>query len=344
MNAIEYSKRLGVITDEQLQAALNRFELGTFVRAEPISFGLFGQNLFVTSTKGDWVLRGCPHYDWQFPAEQFFTNLLHDKTNVPVPYPYLFEPSPEIFGWGYVLMPRMSGVQIADEKLANELGLDDRRGIARALARTLVEAQTLTWDYSGKYDLESGTIEPMPQDYRVWVRDQIRELLARAQSANSNTLPTDVLWAERIIADAQPALETPFQPCILFEDYKEANTVVERTADGWRVTGVFDLMTCHFGDGEADLARQVGMYLRSNLSVAGKHGSLADEFVQEYLAHKAVAPGFAQRQKFYMLYDSVIIWTFWQQHAGGFPEDKTLTLQRWASPFIEFWNTFENAT
>src|SRR5687767_6422954 len=112
MSAVEYSRRLGILTDEQLQAALDRFELGTFIRAEPIPFGLFGQNLFVTSTKGDWVLRGCPHYDWQFPTEKFFADQLHDKTSVPVPCPYLFEPSSDIFGWGYILMPRMAGLQL----------------------------------------------------------------------------------------------------------------------------------------------------------------------------------------------------------------------------------------
>src|SRR5262249_50206093 len=117
-----------------------------------------------------------------------------------------------------------------------------------------------------------------------------------------------------------------------FEDYKEPNAVVERTDEGWRVTGVFDLMTAHFGDGEADLARQVGMYLRAQ-------PALADEFVDEYLKHKRVEPGFALRQQLYILYDSLLIWEFWQRYAGGFPEDKTLTLEQWASLFCKFWET-----
>lgn len=342
MSEIDYSKRLGVLSDEQLQSALHRFELGRFVRAEPIPFGLFGQNLFLSSTKGEWVLRGCPHYEWQFPAEKFFTGLLHEKTNVPVPYPYLFEPAPDIFGWGYVLMPRMAGLQLADEEISASLAFDDRRGIARALARMLVEAQTLTWGEAGKYARESGTIVPLEQNYRLWVTEQIREQIARAQKTNTNTSASDAAWAESIIADAQTALTIPFQPCIVFEDYKEPNTVVERTADGWRVSGVFDLMTAHFGDVEADLARQVGSYLRENPPLAYEHRSLADEFVEGYLAHKSVAPGFAQRQRFYMLYDSAIIWAFWQQHAGGLPEDKSLTFQQWAGPFIKFWEKFTN--
>ena len=70
----EYSKRLGEISPEQFQAAFERVDLGDFMRAEPVPFGLFGQNVFVTSTQGEFVLRGVPHYDWQFPTERFFVD------------------------------------------------------------------------------------------------------------------------------------------------------------------------------------------------------------------------------------------------------------------------------
>lgn len=69
--------RLGTLTSDQLQRALDRFGLGRLLSAAPVPFGLFGQNVFVTSSAGDYVLRGCPHYDWQFPSEQFFARLLH---------------------------------------------------------------------------------------------------------------------------------------------------------------------------------------------------------------------------------------------------------------------------
>jgi len=41
----EYSKRLGRLTAAQFQAALDRFHLGTFMYAEAITGGLFGQNV-----------------------------------------------------------------------------------------------------------------------------------------------------------------------------------------------------------------------------------------------------------------------------------------------------------
>ncbi len=58
-----YGPRLGTLTGAQLQAALDQFDLGRLIDAAPVDAGNFGQNVFLTSTSGEWVLRGCPHYD-----------------------------------------------------------------------------------------------------------------------------------------------------------------------------------------------------------------------------------------------------------------------------------------
>ena len=79
-----YSDRLGTLDVGQLQEALSRWDLGTLLHAEPINSGLFGQNLFLSSNTGDYVLRGKPHSPSQFPGERFFARQLHENTNVPV--------------------------------------------------------------------------------------------------------------------------------------------------------------------------------------------------------------------------------------------------------------------
>jgi hypothetical protein len=187
MQTREYSKRLGMLSDDQLQTALKRFGLGDFVHAEPIPFGLFGQNLFLTSTKGEFVLRGVPHSDWQFPTEQFFAEQLHQKTRVPVPYPYLLEPSTDIFGWSFIIMPRLSGLQTIDPKVTSQLTLEDRLEIARAMAKTLAEAHALTWDCAGKYNPEINSVQPFEADYRAWVVRRIRENVAASRNYNNHT-------------------------------------------------------------------------------------------------------------------------------------------------------------
>jgi hygromycin-B 7''-O-kinase len=137
MAAREYSRRLGLIEDGQFRSALERLGLGEFVRAEPVAGGLFGQNVFVASTTGEYVLRGAPHYDWQLPAERFFARLLHERTRTPVPWPYILDPDDDIFGWSYALMPRMPGLKPSDIAAVEELTSDERLGMARAMGENL---------------------------------------------------------------------------------------------------------------------------------------------------------------------------------------------------------------
>ena len=106
-----YSPWLGPITPQQFQAALTRFDLGDFVEATPIRVGMYGQSVFVTATKGEYVLRGRPLFPGQFPKERYGAELLHLRSRVPVAHPYLVDSSSDIFGWPYALMPRLRGVE-----------------------------------------------------------------------------------------------------------------------------------------------------------------------------------------------------------------------------------------
>jgi hygromycin-B 7''-O-kinase len=142
---MKYSARLGEISASQFQAALDCFDLGIFVQAEPIPFGIFGQNVFLTSTKGAFVLRGDPHFPWQFPTEQFFVQQLHEHTHVAVPHPYLIDDSTDIFGWSYVIMPRMIGLQVTNPQVKKTLNAEDRMGIARAVY--LLYERLAIWEY-----------------------------------------------------------------------------------------------------------------------------------------------------------------------------------------------------
>lgn len=352
MCPLSYSQRLGPITNEQFQAALTRFNLGTFIQAEPIPFGLWGQNVFVTSTTGAYVLRGQPHMSWQFPAEHYYARLLHEHIQVPVPWPYLLDERTDIFGWSYVLMPRMQGLQLANPQEKAMLSEEDKIGIAHALGENLAHMHDLTWPYAGRYDEASKTIQPLelkheltwpfpPQSdtqvaklqprtitYSERVTTWIRHHLMKVRTYNDRTTAVDVAWAEGVLTKAQDALNNEAQPCFIMEDYKEGNLVVTQEKGIWRMSGVFDLMEGHFGDGEADLSRQTASYLDENLQ-------LAREFVQSYLAKKPPRPGFAERFPIYMLQDRLIIWEFLQRTDEGL-WGKGMTLRRWAEKYASF--------
>ena len=69
--------RLGSITESQIQDALHRFRLGRLTGVSSVPSGMGGQNLFVSSTSGEYVFRGNPLYPGQFAKERFFAQVLH---------------------------------------------------------------------------------------------------------------------------------------------------------------------------------------------------------------------------------------------------------------------------
>lgn len=95
--------------------------------------------------------------------------------------------------------------------------------------------------------------------------------------------------------------------------------------EGWRVSGVFDLMGAHFGDGEVDLSRQYAVYLEE-----GPH--LAQAFLQGYLSQTTPRPGFAKRFPVYMLLDRAIIWEFVHRH-DPLLWDRHQTFRDWANRY-----------
>ncbi len=351
MTEKEYSHRLGGIADTQFQAALDRFHLDRFLKAEAIPFGNFGQNVFVSSTTGEYVLRGQPHFWWQFPTEQFFTQQLHERTHVPVPWPYLIDSSTDIFGWSFVIMPRMPGLQLADPQVKEQLGLADRRGIAQALGENLARMQEVTWPIAGRYNAATKAVKPFELahelawpspieadsqlasmkptfiPYREGVKARLRHHLIRAQECNATaTTSEDISWVEGLIVNAQDAFDETFEPCFVMEDYKEGNLVVTQQDEHWQVSGVFDLMEAHFGDGEADLSRPIAEYLNEDPQLAGT-------FFAAYRKHKLLRPGFSQRFPIYMLLDRAILWEFFQRQGWRWwPEQ--WTFRDWASQYI----------
>jgi hygromycin-B 7''-O-kinase len=324
-----YSQRLGALTPHQFQTALTRFGLGTFVDATPVSQGLFGQNVFVRSSQGAYVLRGAPHYPWQFPKERFGATLLHERTQVPVAYPYLLDTSTDIFGWPYLLMPRLHGTSPADRHLTDLEQLD----IAQALGHNLVHLHQLTWPVAGAYDLTKNSIQPFDEGFARWIVADIRRWLAAARANGDATTDDDMMWIEHVIGEAHSALARAFQPCFVMNDYNPGNVLVNRIHGSWRVSGLFDLMEYYFGDGEADLMRLIAVYLEQGQ----QHGvRLAHAFATTYLTQKPARAGFAERYAFFMLRDRLIAWEYgtrpgnnWFAHCQSFRD--------YAEPFTVSW-------
>lgn len=345
------SQRLGAISHDQFNRALARFKLGELVSVETIPFGLFGQNVFITSTVGEFVFRGAPHAPWQFPTEQFFARMLHEKTKVPVPWPYLIDDSCEFFSWSYAIMPRMAGIQTADRAVRQALAKSDRIAMAAAMGRNLAAMQELGAPVCGRFDPLRNVVRAVPAaDEAAWpfhgvfgevsappsqqeiVSARIRRLLQRARATNGLiTTQQDADWVEEIMARGWSALGEPFAPCFVMEDYKEGNVVFRRNQQGWEVSGVFDLMGCYFGDGEADISRTAAEYFDAA-------PELAREFIGAYLNLRPPRPGFGARFPIYMMLDRLIIWEYLVRHESEVVS-KLGGLRRWVERYSSIADT-----
>lgn len=324
-----YSHRLGTLTGQQFQAALDHFQLGTLILAEPVRFGNIGQNAFLTSTQGEYVLRGAPLDADQFPGERWFMQQLHEHTRAPVPWPYLLDQNTDIFGWSYILMPRLPGLSLPDREARQRLGDGAHKSIARALGATLAELHSLTWPYIGNYDSGTDTILPAERSYPEQVLSNLKRGLEACCKATQRTTQGDCEWVDEVAAQGRDALHAPFQPRFVHGDYQESNVVVENTAGEWCVSGVFDMYP-GFGDPETDLPRPLASYLD-----AGKP-DLVREFLNTYSSHRPLRPGFEKRFPLYMLQDRLSMWE-WAHREKRIWWDESLTLRGWAERFTSAW-------
>jgi aminoglycoside phosphotransferase (APT) family kinase protein len=303
----EYSQRLGVIRGEQLQAALDRFDLGHLLDAAPAPGGLFGQNVFLTSDRGEWVLRGCPHTDWQLPKERFVAQQIHERTRLEAPWPYQIEDSSELFGWPFALMPRLPGVAAAPDDGA------EARHYASALGEGLARLHEWTNDVPAYFHPETRKVVPYPATHEDRVLAQIRERVASCREASKATTDDDVDWIESLIAANRSALCEPFQPCWIHHDWKPSNLLALRDQGGWRVVGVIDLMEGYFGDPEEDLVRGIGHF------ALGDRGRTR-RFTSGYRAGRPLRSGYPERYRIYQLMDCLVLWEFGQRNGLWFQE------------------------
>jgi len=320
------SRRLGSITHRQFQTALDRFQLGRLVNVEPIIEGGSGQNVFLRTENKSFVFRGCPHYPWQFPKEKYFADLLHHKTSVAVPWPYLIDNDETIFGWPYAIMARMPGLQLSKPEILNALSQPDRKEIAVALGITLGMLQELTCNTPGNYNFKSNDIIPIDECHHSWVSKRIFRDVRVAKEVHRSITDLEEKWALRLLEKARPYLTDEFTPVFVMQDFREGNVVVDKLEKNWQITGVFDLMESYFSDGEIDLCRNMSCYIDEGCP------KLAAEFIKGYRKRRVFRPGYLERFPVYVLLDRLIIWNF--LHSRGIRIVKNVSFRDWVSRYI----------
>ena len=315
--ATECSKRLGRIEHSQFQTALDRLDLGKLCSVTPITAGNFGQNVFLTTDRGEYVFRGCPHYPWQFPKERYFARGLAQRTSVPVPWPYRLDLDSSIFGWPYVMMPRMPGIQLSDD--LGSLSESDRVAISCQLGWTLKGLQQFSHDACGEYDSYVDEIRPFSVDHFRWVSQRLTGLVRTAGETLSDA---DRQWIDSLLARAREALLLDFVPVFVMQDFKAGNTVALKTGGQWTISGVFDFMEPYFSDGEIDVSRHTYCCLGS------KDPRSAVAFISAFVQAGGFRSGAGFRMPVYALLDRLIIWNFGWRHGRPW-WDPDLSFRDW---------------
>lgn len=306
------SQRLGHLTQDQLQSALDRFDLGALVDVQPVTSGLFGQNVFLTTKSSQWVFRGAPLMPWQFAMEQYFADQIRRNTNAPVPWPYYVEMSKDLFGWEYALMPRLPGT--SPNELRNQLELRDFCEIAHVTGQGLAELQRLKVPTWGEYDPAKEKALPSDLSFSDGVAQTLDDWLSKTLEIPDALDKADLALVAEIHKDAGRSLAGPFEPTIVHHDYKEGNILVRAEQGGWQLSGIFDLMTCTYGDGEQDLPRMTG-------ELASIDHSVAQAFISAYRKRTPLRQGYEERFRFYTLIDRMIIWEHARRNQIWFPPE-----------------------
>lgn len=255
-----FASRLGDVSYDQLQDALDRLDLGYLISARAPTTGNFGQNLLLESTSGSYVFRGNPLIEDQFLKEAWAAAAFHRQSTIAVPYPFLIPESIDPFPWSWVLMPMLPGIQLADRDLYEALTFEQRLGVATAMAEAAAVLHVAGWSEPGEWVSEVQGFAPFRPDYATWIAESMREKLDRSLDVSMD----DREWFLDLITRAEQVLVNPFEPVLLHGDYS-TNNVVTALVDGvWRITGVFDLMSVHVGHRDADLARQFAVYVEED--------------------------------------------------------------------------------
>lgn len=321
------SNKLGLVTNEQLQLMLNRFNLGKLISSVKTPKGIGKQTMFVISSSGEYVLKGNPLFEGQFIEEKFYVDNLLRRTKLPVPSLYLTDESKDIFGWSYSIMSRLPGRHINEPEFEVKLSGEDKIQIAELFALSLSELHTWKMDQYGEFDPINQSLRQFEDSYKSWLFNRIRFWLEDAKKFSVITY-RDTEWVENILAASEDVFDDLCSPTFVMGDFKADNILVQHKTHGWQLSGIFDFTTGYFGDGIADLPRMIALYLDNG------EERLAKKFITAYFNASEAKEAFLERFRVHMLHQRVLDWGC-AKAINNVTWDKDLSFSQWAQRYTE---------
>lgn len=323
------SNKLGLINDKQLQSVLDKFKLGKLISSKSTDEGAMGQTMFVSSTEGEYVLKGNPLYSGQFMEEKFFIDNVNSRTNIPVPRPYIIDDSEDIFGWNYVIMPCLKGEHLNSKPLQIKLQLEDKLKIAESIAEALTSFHTWKVNDFGELDPKTLTIIPFKNTYSEWLFKRILFWVTDAKKYSRIT-DEDLKWVHSLLAESEDDFNHISSPSFVMGDFKPGNFLIYQSEHGWEISGVFDFTNSYFADPVSDFIKMITYYIDNNETDIAKH------FINTYYKqHEEEKNSIRNRIKVHMLHQKTLDW-------GSAKATNTVTWDN-ALPFSEWAVTYTTA-
>lgn len=295
------SNRLGEVTNSQLQLMLDKYDLGKLLTSSKTEHGAMGQTLFVTSTKGNFVLKGNPLYQGQLVEEKFFIDNIDKRTNVKVPKLYIIDDSDDIFGWNYAIIQRLEGKHLNTKELNDNLREEEKLNIAESIGKTLLSFHHWKVNVFGELDTVRLKISPFEKNYTKWLFSRIMYWLEDAKRF-SNITYEDIEWAKSLLTESEESFNHFCSPTFVMGDFKPGNFLINKDRSGWEISGVFDFTNAYFADPVSDLIKMITYYIDKKEIAIAKH--LMDVYFNDF----PVKENAKKRLKVHMLHQRVLDW------------------------------------
>lgn len=316
------SNKLGKIAPIQLQSMLDHYDYGRLISFQKTADGAMGQTMFIATSKGEYVLKGNPLYSGQLQEEQYFVTQLQEKTTVPLPTPYLIDPNENIFGWSYSLMPQLKGSHLHD----TQLQLSDSYKVAEAIAHTLTQFHSWNEMRFGQLNPINFTITPFEPSYTEWLFQRIVHWLNDA-SRFSTITAEDIHWTEEKLVRSKDAFASLTTSTFVMGDFKTGNFLIDKPAEGWVISGVFDFTNAYFADPASDLIKMALYYFNH------VQAPVAKRLLSTYFGD-ALNTGIQERLTVHLIHQLVLDWGS-AKATKSVTWDETLSFSQWAEIYVD---------
>jgi hygromycin-B 7''-O-kinase len=237
------------------------------------------------------VKRYAEQWRWKLAKEVHVYAMLGEHGVGPVPAILDTEQGDGLIGTAFIVMTKLPGRPLSE--VVTELDLGEVRAVYRQMGTVLAAVHRIGMDAFGYLTTE--ILDPEPDNAAYMTRQFARKLREFAAHGGDRGLH-DAVGAH--VAERSRLFARCAAPALCHNDFYEGNILVDRTAEGWIVTGFVDVENAVAADPLLDLAKT------DYYSIRGDETKLSG-FLDGYGPLPVDGP---DRLRLYRLYHALELW------------------------------------